>query len=226
MTDGRVARVGLAVGALAVALLASGCLRAQLAAAVASDDTVTGELVIAALVGNDTEQGPVLTPPAGLASQVRTQPYRQDGYAGTRLLFERLTFDEFGRLNQVPGGEGNRLRFQLRRSGSLVLFTGRVDLVQVATPERVDVAVRMSLPGRITATNGRQSGGEVSWRPAAGQVSELTATARYADPHAAPWTRWAALVGGLAAVVVLTVLLLAFVAHRRVSRQRARDARM
>jgi hypothetical protein len=202
-----------------MALLASGCLRAQVAAAVGSDDTVTGELVIAVAVGNDTDQGTVLNPPDGLASQVRTQPYRQDGYAGTRVLFDRLTFDEFGRLNQVPGGEGNRLRFQLRRSGNLVLFTGRVDLVQVAAPERVDVAVRISFPGRITATNGRQSGGEISWRPPAGQVSELTATARYTDPHTPPWTRWAALVGGMAAVVVLAVLLLALVAHRRASRQ-------
>ena len=101
------------------------------------------------------------------------------------------------------------------RAGELVLFTGRVDLVQVPAPDRVDVSVRMSFPGRITATNGRQTGNEVSWKPAAGQITELTATARYADPTVAPWTRWAAAVGGLAAVVVLAVLLLAFVAHRR-----------
>jgi len=216
MTAGRVARVTAAVGVLAVALLASGCLRAQVAAAVRSDDTVTGELLIATSVGDDaSNQGAVLTPPANLRDRVRTQPYRQDGYAGTRMLFDGLSFEEFGRLNQVPGGEGNRLRFQLRRSGDLVLFTGRVDLVEIAAPERVDVAVRMSFPGRITATNGRQTGNEVSWQPPAGQITELTTTARFADPGAAPWTQWAAVIGGLAAVVVLAVLLLAFVAHRR-----------
>jgi hypothetical protein len=214
MTGGRVVRVGSAVGVLAVALLASGCLRAQVAAAVRSDDTVTGEIVIATLA-EEKDAGAVLSPPAELQARVRTQPYRQDGYAGTRLLFNELTFEEFGRLNQVPGGEGNRLRFQLRRSGDLVLFSGRVDLVQIPAPDRVDVAVRISFPGRVTATNGRQSGSEIFWQPPAGQVTELTATARYADPQAAPWTHWAAVVGGMAAVVVLTVLLLAVVAHRR-----------
>ena len=214
MTGGRVVRVGSAVGVLAVALLASGCLRAQVAAAVRSDDTVTGEIVIATLA-EEKDAGAVLSPPAELQARVRTQPYRQDGYAGTRLLFNALTFEEFGRLNQVPGGEGNRLRFQLRRSGDLVLFSGRVDLVQIPAPDRVDVAVRISFPGRVTATNGRQSGSEIFWQPPAGQVTELTATARYADPQAAPWTHWAAVVGGMAAVVVLTVLLLAVVAHRR-----------
>jgi len=215
MTGARVARVASAVGVLAVVLLAGGCLRAQVAAAVRSDDTVTGEIVIATAVSDQNDAGALLAAPSDLEARVRTQPYRQDGYAGTRLLFNALTFDEFGRLNQVTGGEGNRLRFQLRRSGGLVLFSGRVDLVQIPAPERVDVGVRMSFPGRITATNGNQAGNEVSWRPAAGQVTELTATARYADPDTTPWTRWAALVGGLAAVVVIAVLLLAFLAHRR-----------
>ena len=209
---------------LAIALLASGCIRAQVAAAVRSDDTVTGEIVIASVAADQNDAGAVLRPPSGLESRVRAQPYRQDGYAGTRLLFTALSFEEFGRLNQVTGGgqvpgeQGNRLRFQLRRSGDLVLFTGRVNLVQIPAPERADVAVRMSFPGRITATNGQQTGNEVSWKPTAGQDTELTATARYPDPNAAPWTRWAALVGGLTAVVVIAVLLLALVAHRRAVR--------
>jgi hypothetical protein len=175
--------------------------------------------VIASVVNDPNDAGPVLQPPLDLAGRVRTQPYRQDGYAGTRMLFEKLSFDDFGRLNQVPGGQANRLRFQLRRSGDLVLFSGRVDLVEVAAPERVDVDVRLSFPGRVTATNGEQAGNEVSWRPPAGQLSELTATVRYADPGTAPWTQWALLVGAMAAIVALAVLLLALVAHRRYVRQ-------
>jgi hypothetical protein len=182
---------------------------------------VTGEIVIATVAANADDRGSALTPPAELQSRTQVQPYRQDSYAGTRLLFKELTFEEFGRLNQVPGGQANRLRFQLRRSGDLVLFTGRVDLVQIGAPERVDVAVRMSFPGRIIATNGRQTGNEVSWQPAAGEITDLNATARYADPAAAPWTQWAALVGGLAAVVVVAVLLLAVFAHRRYVRAAA-----
>lgn len=221
MAGGWRIRAGSAVAVLAVSLLASGCLRAQVAAAVRADDTVTGEIVIATAVSNANDTGSVLSPPPDLQARIEAQPYRQDGYAGTRLLFDALTFEEFSALNQVPGGEGNRLRLQLRRSGDLVIFTGRVDLVQIAAPERVDVDVRMSFPGRVIATNGRQTGNEVSWRPAAGEVTELTATTRYSDPKSPPWTRWAALVGGLAGVVVILVLLLAIFAHRRYVRAAA-----
>lgn len=196
-------------------LLTGGCLRAQVAAAVRSDDTVTGEFVIASLVTTPEEPGAVLEAPDGLGDRVRLEPYRQDDYAGTRVLFDDLTFEEFGQLNQVPGGEGDRLRFQLRRAGQLVLFTGRVDLAEVAAPERVDVTVRLSFPGRVTETNGRRTGNEVAWQPAGGQVTDLNATARYADPGSTPWTQWALVVGGLTGLVVLIVLVLAFVAHRR-----------
>jgi hypothetical protein len=215
-------RGGRAVlGVLAVALLATGCMRAQVAAAVRSDDTVTGELVVATVVTTADEPGSVVRPPSDMGSRVRAQPYRQDDYAGTRLLFDRLTFEEFGRLNQVAGGESGRLRVQLRRAGELVLFTGRVDLVDVPAPERADVGVRLTFPGRITATNGRQVGNEVSWDPPVGQVTDLTATVRYADPTATRWTTWVALVGGLAGVGALMVLALAFVAHRRSERSYA-----
>ncbi len=210
--------VGLIVGMLTVGVLGSGCMRAQVAAAVRTDDTVTGEIVVATVVAATEEPGAVIQPPPDLASRVRAQPYRQDDYAGTRLLFSGLTFDEFARLNEISGGDSDRLRFQLRRAGDLVLFTGRVDLVEIAAPERVDVGVRMSFPGRITTTNGRQVGNEVSWQPAAGQVTELTATVRYADPTTPPWTQWAAIVGGLAGLVVIMVMVLAFVAHRRSER--------
>jgi len=207
--------VGTAFGLLAVAVLATGCLRVQVAAAVRADDTVTGEIVIASVAADQNDAGAVVEAPDGLEARVEAQPYRQDGYAGTRLLFNELTFEEFGRLGDVAGGERNRLRLQLRRAGDLVLFSGRVDLLQVAAPERLDVAVRMSFPGRVTSTNGQQTDEEVSWRPPAGQVSDLSATVRYADPAVTPWTRWAALVGGMTGVVVLAVLLLALLAHRR-----------
>lgn len=218
MIGGRVASA--VAGVLAVVLLAGGCLRAQIVAAVQSDDTVTGEMVIASVANaGDNGGNAALTPPPDLASQVRTQPYQQDGYVGTRLLFTALSFEDFGRLGELaggdaPNGKGNRIRLQIRRSGDLVLFTGRVDLVQIPAPERVDVGLRMSFPGRLADTNGQQTGNEVYWHPAPGEITELTATARYADPNTKPWTQWAAMVGGIVAAAVLIVLLLALLTHR------------
>ena len=200
-------------------LLTGGCMRARVAVAVGADDRVTGEVVIAVVVQSEQEAGAVLTPPPELAAKVRTEPYRQDGYAGTRLLFTGLTFEEFGRLNDAGGGAPQRLHFELRRSGNLVLFNGRVDLTTLPAPERADVEIRMSFPGRLTATNGDQDDETVTWTTPAGRVSELSATARYAEPGSRTWLQWALVVGGLAGLVVLVTAVLAFIAHRRFVRQ-------
>lgn len=214
----------LAAGLIAVTLLSTGCIRAQVAAAVRSDDTVTGEVVIASVIAQGKEPGPLIAPATDLAARVRVQSYRDGDFAGSRLLFDGLTFEEFGRLNQVPGGEGDRLRMQLRRSGDLVLFSARVDLVEVPAPERADVAIRLSFPGRITTTDGQRDGNQISWRPPPGEITDLSATARFADPAVTPWTQWAALVAGLAGLVVALVMVLAFVAHRRSMRPMPRPS--
>jgi hypothetical protein len=214
-------RLRLLVVCVLLGLMASGCTRARVAIAVGADDLVTGEIVVAVVVQSEQEQGAVIQPPADLTGKVSVQPYRQDGYAGTRMLFAGLTFDEFSRLDDAPGGSPERLQFQLRRAGNLLLFTGRVDLTGIPNPERTDVQVRISFPGRVTGTNGDQQDETVSWILSPGKVTELTASARHAEPGSTTWQQWALLVGGLAGLVVLMIILLAFVAHRRFVRQAA-----
>jgi hypothetical protein len=207
--------VGCVLGVLTIALLAGGCVRMRVAIALGPDDLITGEIVMAVVVQTEQEQGSVLSPPADLAAKVRTEPYRQDGYAGTRLLFDGLTFDEFDRLLQSNADALGESRFELRRAGGFVLFSGRVDLTGVPNPERTDVQVRISFPGTVSGTNGDQQDETVSWIVQPGQVTELTATARYAEPGTRSWGQWALLVGGLAAFVVLIIALLAYLTHRR-----------
>lgn len=206
---------GCLLGVVAVVLLAGGCVRARVAVAVTPDDLVTGEVVVASVVGSDQEPGAVLTPPAEVASKVRAEPYRQDGYAGTRLLFSELTFEEFGVLLQSVTDTPDGLRLELRRAGALVLFNGRVDLTGMPNPERSDVQVRISFPGAITGTNGEQENRTVSWIIQPGKVTELTATARYAEPGSRGWAQWALLVGALAGFVVLVITVLAYLSHRQ-----------
>jgi hypothetical protein len=206
---------GFAFIVLAVGLLTGGCVRSKVAVAVSNDDLVTGEMVIAAVVQSDQEPGTVLAPPADLASKIRTQPYRQDGYAGTRLLFAGLTFDEFDRLiktsAEVPAG----LQLNLRRAGGLVVLNGRVDLTGVPNPERVDVQIRFSFPGTIIGTNGDHQNETVSWIAQPGKVTELSATARYAEPGTRGWGQWALLLGGMTGSTVVIIALLAYYTHRR-----------
>jgi Protein of unknown function (DUF3153) len=205
----------LGVGLLA----AAGCTRARIAVAIGTNDLVTGEIVVAVVVQSEQEPGAVLSPPPDLSSKVRTEPYRQDGYAGTRMLFTGLTFDELSRLAETPGDSPERVQFDLRRAGNLVLLNGRIDLSGIPNPERTDVQIRISFPGPVVATNGDQQGETVSWIMEAGKVSELTASARFAEPGTRSWQQWALLVGGLAGLVVLMIGLLAYYTHRRFARQ-------
>lgn len=213
---------GCLLGVVAVVLVSGGCTRARVAVAVTPDDLVTGEVVVATVVGSDQEPGSVLTPPAAVASKVRAEPYRQDGYAGTRLLFTELTFDEFSVLLQSVTDAPDGLRLELRRAGALVLFNGRVDLTGMPNPERSDVQVRISFPGTVTGTNGEQQERTVSWIVQPGKVTELTATARYAEPGSRSWGQWALLVGVLALFVVLIITVLAYLSHRQFADQPVR----
>ena len=196
-------------------LLAGGCVRTRVAVAVSPDDLVTGEIVVAVTVGSEQEQGSVLSPPSDLAPRVRAQPYRQDGYAGTRLLFNDLTFDQFSRLLDSATDAPDGLAVELRRAGSFVLLNGRIDLTGIPNPERADVQIRISFPGSVTGTNGDLEDETVSWIVQPGKVTELSATARYTEPGTRSWSQWALLVGALTVTVALIIGLLAYVAHRR-----------
>src|SRR5262249_668918 len=149
-------------------------------------------------------------PPADLAGKIRTEPYRQDGYAGTRVLFNELTFDELDRLMKTSADAPAGLQFELRRAGGLVVLNGRVDMSGVPNPERADVQIRFSFPGTIIGTNGDQQDDTVSWIAEPGKVTELAATARYAAPGTRSWEQWALLLGGMVGSVVVIIALLAY----------------
>lgn len=216
---------GFAFAVLAVGLLAGGCVRARVAIAVSDNDLVTGEMVVAVVVQSEQEPGALVKPPPELAGKIRTEPYRQDGYAGTRVLFTELTFDELDRLMKTSADAPAGLQFTLRRAGGLVVLDGRVDMSGVPNPERADVQIRFSFPGTIIGTNGDHQDETVSWIADPGKVTELTATARYAEPGTRSWEQWALLLSAMAGSVVVIIALLAYYAHRRFSDQPARIPR-
>jgi hypothetical protein len=216
---------GFAFAVLAIGMLSGGCVRARVAIAVSNDDLVTGEMVVAVVVQSDQEPGSVLKPPPELAGKIRSEPYRQDGYAGSRLLFTELTFDELDRLVKTSADAPAGMQFELRRAGGLVVLNGRVDLTGVPNPDQADVQLRFSFPGTIIGTNGEQQGETVSWIAEPGRITELTATARYAEPGTRSWGQWVLLLGAMAGSVVVIIALLAYYAHRRFAGRPARNIR-
>ena len=94
-------------------------------------------------------------------------------------------------------------------------LSGSVDLTQVP-PERADIQVKISFPGEVVDTNGREEdNATIAWSPKPGQASMLNATVRYAGANSVSYVGWTMLVAGLTGGAALIVLILAIVAHRR-----------
>lgn len=201
---------------LFVALLSlTGCVRLHAAMALSTDDRVSGEIVAATPPTKDNDPGPQLKVPENLASRVSTKPYKVDDYAGTQLSFNGLTFDEVRDLSTATSASSSRYQLAFRRSGDLVTLSGSVDLTQVP-PERADIQVKISFPGEIVDTNGREEdNATISWSPKPGQASMLTATVRYAGANSVSYFGWTMLVAALTGGAALIVVVLAIVAHRR-----------
>ena len=96
----RVARVAVVAG---LAVLASGCIRFRADLALASDETVSGTIVVAVQSIVSTGLPTFGELPAPLRDHVRTEVYNQDGYVGSTLTLTRLPFDQFDDLIQRAG---------------------------------------------------------------------------------------------------------------------------
>ncbi|WP_258906550.1 LppM family (lipo)protein [Actinokineospora sp. UTMC 2448] len=203
----------LAVLAVVATLALSGCVRVQAALAVSDRDTVSGQLVIASVLLRKEDTGPELTVPPELMAKVKTEPYTADGYVGTTVSFQELTFAEVGLLTQTLT-PGRQYRLSFRRSGNLVTMAGSADLSELPA-DRADVRLRVAFPGTVIQTNGVNEDGTVSWTPKPGAVTEFLATIEYSDRSGVSWTKWVAIVGAGAVGVALLVVVLALAAHRR-----------
>ncbi|ONI87226.1 hypothetical protein ALI22I_22525 [Saccharothrix sp. ALI-22-I] len=193
----------------------TGCVRLHAAMALSQDDRVSGEITAATPPTQDNDPGPQLKVPNELASRVSTKPYKVDDYVGTQLSFSGLTFEEVRALSLATSASSSRYQLSFRRSGDLVTLSGSVDLTQVP-PERADIQVKISFPGEIVDTNGREEDNStIAWSPKPGQASMLTATARYAGENSVSYFGWTMLVAALTGSAALIVLILAIVAHRR-----------
>lgn len=194
----------------ALAVMLTGCLRVQVSMGVSSNDRVSGRIVAAAVPQNDKDKGPQLKAPDALASKVRVDPYSQDGYVGSQVYFDDLTFGEVQQLGGLSDQTQGMFNLQFNRVGDLVTLTGRVDLKSLP-PQGSDVQLTVAFPARIATTNGtRESDSEVSWKLPAGDVTSLHAEVGYADPNTRSFAGWAGIVGGLTLAVAAVVAVLAY----------------
>lgn len=186
---------------LATLSLATGCSRVRAALAVQPDDTVKGEIVIAA----PGQTPPVVRVPPNL--DVEVESYREGGYTGSRLTFSGLDFADVGSLTSVAASEG-RVKFGLRRVGNRVLAEGTADLATVSA-DQADFQLKITFPGEVLETNGTTEGRTVTWVFQPGEKGEARAVAGFADPNGPSAPLWTLLLAALVAAVCAAVVWLA-----------------
>ncbi|WP_370523831.1 MULTISPECIES: LppM family (lipo)protein [Nocardia] len=205
--------VRVAAAVLLAAMLApmlAGCLRVQVSMGVSSNDRVSGRIVAAVVPADPGDKGPQLKAPETLAAKVRVEPYAQDGYSGSQVFFEDLSFGEVQQLGQLSEQTQGMFQLQFQRTGDLVGLTGRVDLKSVP-PHGSDVQFTIAFPARVAKTNGSREGDNVvSWKLPPGDVSTLRAEVSYADPNTRSFAGWAGIVGGITLAVAAIIAAMAY----------------
>ncbi|MGV9335720.1 LppM family (lipo)protein [Nocardia sp. NPDC003726] len=197
------------LAAMLVPLLAA-CLRVQVSMGVSSNDRVSGRIVAAVVPADAGDKGPQLKAPETLAAKVRVEPYAQDGYTGSQVFFEDLSFGEVQQLGQLSEQTQGMFQLQFQRTGDLVSLTGRVDLKSVP-PHGSDVQFTIAFPARVAKTNGSREGDNVvSWKLPPGDVSTLRAEVSYADPNTRSFAGWAGIAGGITLAVAAIVAAMAY----------------
>ncbi len=213
-TRRRIRRIfSVAVLALLLIPALTSCLRVQVSMGVSADDRVSGQIVAAVIPQDENDKGPQLKAPDSLATKVRVQEYKQDGYLGSQAFFSGLSFGDVAQLGAMSDQSSGAFQLQLQRQGDLVTLNGKVDLKTVPA-QGSDVQFTIAFPARVATTNGtRETDSIVSWKLPPGEVTTLRAEVRYSDPNTRSFAGWAGIVGGVTLGVAAIIAALAYVTH-------------
>jgi hypothetical protein len=183
----RVRGAGVLIG---LTLLLTGCLKLDMALTISSEDTVDGDLVFAVnkeiveLTGQSVDD---LVGDASVPDDVEgatQEPYEDERFVGTRV-----TFDDVALADLQDRADPDALSIE-RRDDTFVV-SGVMDLTaddadiegnpfedQIAEAfDTAELRIAITFPGEVLETNGRVDGTTVTWEPAFGERTELTAVA-------------------------------------------------
>jgi len=200
----------LAMGVLVLAL--AGCVRFQADLTLTPENSVSGSIVVAVILSDDTDEtreGTLASADqiaAGLLGELATSPgvtsteYEQDGYLGHLLTFDHVPLTAFS------GTEPGALHFA--REGDEYVFSGAIDFTgdtgSGGEPAEDDgnLTVKLTFPGAITDTDGTVDGNTVSWSTPIDQRLEMNA--RGSATAALPI---GLIIGGVAALLLVIAIV-------------------
>jgi len=217
----------LAIGVLVLAL--AGCVRFQADLTLNPANTVTGNVVVAVILSDETDEtreGTLATSEqiaAGLLGGLATTPgvtsteYEQDGYLGQRLEFTNVPLTAFS------GTEPGALHFE--RVGDEFVFSGAIDFTgetgtggTEGAEDDGNLTVKVTFPGTVTETDGTVQGTTVSWSTPIDQRLEMNAR----GAANAPGLPIGLIIGIVAALLVVIAVVVGILVLR--SRRKAAAA--
>jgi hypothetical protein len=216
-----------ALGIAVLAVVLSGCLKATQELTLHEDDTVDGTIVFAvnkqfldmAQISADDflkeitqGEGPV---PGGV--DFETAPYEDDEFIGSEFTFEGAPLSAF---NDPEAGD-----LAIVREGDTFVVSGTLDastedLDPTGTPgadqllESFDVRISITFPGEVEEASGEIDGTTVTWTPALGETTEISARGSAIGSGGGSGggaTLWIV----LGAIAVLVVIVIAVVMGRK-----------
>lgn len=210
--------------AAALALTLGGCMKMDMQIELQSDDTIDGTLTfavaesLAELSGQSPEdlveemQEGILSSDNALGD-VRSEPYTEEGFIGTKTFFEGAALDAIGSDAADDG-------LTIVRDGDDFVVTGEMDLSdadasQAALMTGMDLRIAVTFPGPVAEHNGELSANTVTWVPVPGERLEISArgSAEPAGAGGLPILAIVAIAVGLLALVAIVVV--AFIVRSR-----------
>lgn len=182
---------GLAVMAVAAALLLSGCFTMKMDLTVQTDDTVDGSLVfavqksVADLMGGEDAVAKAFESggsgwDTSSGGNVETKPYRTDDLVGVEYVFDSLPLTQFS-----SGLDDSGDALSITRDGDTFVVKGAMDLTSDATQtggmdpstmmSGADVGVSITFPGKVISADGQVDGNTVTWTPTVGEKTPINA---------------------------------------------------
>jgi hypothetical protein len=184
----------VAVAALSVVLLTTGCVKLNVDLTVDSNDTVSGTMVFAlakglAELGEETDPSATGPDTQGLLKEsenVVVEKFDDGEYVGSTYKFENLPLEQFTpKIDDVNA-------FGLTRDGDNIVVSGILDTSSAGDDlennpfgeaflagiiDSSDIRVSITLPGEIKETNGTVEGQTITWTGSFGKRLEIDAIA-------------------------------------------------
>jgi len=181
------------LAAIALLCALSSCMTIEGDLRVDADDTMSGAFVVAvdrsALEASNTSEDVFLSRMDEVSGKLRipasqharAEPYVTSTQVGRRYVYSKVPLRDFN----SSGG------WQIKHDGHWFVVNGEVDFSGIADQPGIDpaevakswnVIVRITFPGEVQFANGQIDSRSVTWQPAFGQKTSLTAGAEDRPP--------------------------------------------